>query len=163
MVKRFTFYTGIVLCLFLFAGDPPALAQDGATGFSPPGSLGGGISVSDSDRGKMVCTVSLLDPDGEMLLDKNTSVKIKIMVRNFTETHVLHPKLEIVIQPAGDARPIMRILWLKQIKPWDSVTREEVIIRHPEFPLGTLTYRIRAFDARLKMMSDATDLSFEVK
>lgn len=163
MVRHFKFLFRIALYTSIFTLCSISFAQDVATGVSPPGKLGESYEVSEADRGKMICTVAIPDDNEGMILDEDSPIKLKITVRNFTEKHILFPKLEIIIQPAGDVRPIMKVLWLKQIQPFKSVEREEVILRQPEYHTGPLTFRVKAFDSRMNMVSDITELTIEVK
>jgi hypothetical protein len=139
-------------------------SQEQHTGYSKPGSIGTKteeVVVQETGTG-LICSISIEDPSDDLVLEQDETIKIKVLVRNFTETRV-RPKLEILTLPEESQRPSLKIVWLTQIQPGDMVTYNEIIKWRQNLTPGTFVYKFRAFDPRKGLTSEPIETSFRIQ
>ena len=140
-------------------------SQEQHTGYSKAGSIGiiktEEVVVEETGTG-LICSISIEDPTDNLVLEQDETIKIKVLVRNFTETRV-RPKLEILTLPEESQRPSLKIVWLTQIQPGDMVTYNEIIKWHPNLIPGTFVYTFRAFDPLKGLTSEPIETSFRIQ
>jgi len=135
-----------------------------AQGISSQGRIYLGAKEKMERKGQvnLACTVDIIDPNGNKILEPGETITFVATIRNFSLDYTVYPKLRILKYSDDKLKPTVDILFLSALDPGEKTEIKETLTWDMNLTGLKVNYNFYAFDKFFKSSSIKTDFVIPV-